>query len=654
LVVALSLTLLGQLALHSALAFDARGFALVVIGALLMAVALLDQAPPGSSPAEAASPAPAAKLSSPARVSLLAVVACGSAGLLYALQATPPPPSYLWALPAWMLLIGLYCAATLPPPHLRLPRRLPRPGALAWAALAIFALGLLARGWRGGDLPATLSGDEGRFGLETMRVLAGEITNPFSTGWLSVPTLTFFYNAPSIALLGNTLLGLRLPWLLMGALNVLTVFWLATRLQGPAVGIVTATLLALYHYHIHYSRLGLNNIADPFFTALALLLLYRAYDRKSAVDWVLCGIVIGVGQYFYFGARFIAIVAVVSIACLALRDGRRFWREHRRGLSLGAGAALVAAAPIIQYAIRYPDIYNARVNQTGILQSGWLEAAMAVRGEGPALVLLDQLQRAALAFNAYPDRTQWYGLPGPLLDIGSGALFVLGLAFACSRLFNPRIFPMVAWWGGVIVLGGMLTESPPASQRLITAAVPAVFFIALALVMITRALVQMVARPAWSRAITWGVLGLAVVAFGASSLKTYFVDYTPQRIFGSYNGIISTEIGHYARRQLGPEWRIYFLGRPAMSFDFGANLYLAPDTQGIDIDEAQSDAERLRVAGPDKDAAFIVLPFREGELAQLQAIYPGGQLDRVPSPIRPEPLFFVYRVPRAQLSAATP
>lgn len=654
-IIACVLTLFGQIALQQELAFSSTGFGLVLGGALLLALALFDQRPyQPARPVAPEPPTPPVRLTSPLRLSALALVAGGSAGLLYVFQAAPPWQNLLWTFPAWALLIALYSAAVLPAPRLRWGAPFSKLSLLSLLSLAIFLVALAVRGWDVGNIPGTLSGDEGRFGVEIRHVLAGTINNPFSTGWLSVPTMTFFYNAPSVALLGNTMFALRIPWALMGALNVLTVFWLATRLQGPAVGVVTACLLALYHYHIHFSRLGINNIADPFFTALALLLLFRAYDERSLADWVLCGVVTGVGQYFYFGARFIAIVVVASIGCLALRDGRRFWRQHGRGLLSGLGGALVTTAPIIQYALRYPDIYNARVNQTGLIQSGLLDRMVAASGESPWLILLDQLKRAALAFNAYPDRTAWYGLPAPLLGIVSGALFLLGFGYALSRLLNPRIFPMVVWWVGAIVIGGALTESPPASQRLITTAVPATFFIALALVTGAGLLATLVARPVWARTVSYGVLGVSVAAFGLASLKTYFIDYTPQRIYGNHDGMVATSLAHYAHEYLGPDWRIYFLGIPAMSFDFGPHFYLSPETEGANIEQLQTDPGDLRVAKPDKGAAFVALPFREAELNQLRALYPGGELERIQSPIGPEALYFVYRVPRERLAALAP
>ena len=356
--------------------------------------------------------------------------------LLMRTLAGPVNDDYNATLLPWAVAIGLYLFAV--PPALHRPAQ---PGALSRRSGADALTGgyrrqvvVLAGAPRSGrrvrrrdgpagagatgvgpwaDSPQTLGGDEGSQGLEAFKVLEGTIRNPFSTGWLGVPTLSFYFNAPSIALFGNTIFALRFPWALVGAATILVTFLLVSRLKGPGLGLLTAALLTTYHFHIHFSRLGSNQVADPLFVALALLLLYRGYDRRRALDWALCGVVVGLAQYSYAGARFTAIIVAACVLVLAVRD-RLCGRPLQVGGALSLlGAALLTAAPMIQHALRFPADYNARLNHVGIVQSGWLTAEAIKRHQPAWQILLDQLQRAALAFNVYPDRTMWYGSPGP-------------------------------------------------------------------------------------------------------------------------------------------------------------------------------------------------------------------------------------------------
>ncbi|MCS6883180.1 MAG: glycosyltransferase family 39 protein [Oscillochloridaceae bacterium] len=578
-----------------------------------------------------------------------------AAGLLILLTLTAlagdrpdaPRPDLNWTLASWAMAVGCYLAATATPGGwLRRPRFTP---AVLLAPLAIGALALLLRVWNIGAIPPTLSGDEGSQGLEAVRVLAGAIQNPFSTGWLGVPTMSFYFNAPGIALLGQNAAGLRLPWALVGAATVIAAYALVARLHGHTLALISAALLAGYHYHIHFSRLGSNQIADGLFATLALLCLYRGYDRRSPFDYALCGAVVGAAQYFYAGARFAGILIAAVVVVLALRDGRRFWREQGRGVAVLAGAALLSAAPMIQYALRFPDAYNARLNAVGIIQSGWLEREQVILNQGALPILVDQFWRAALAYNAYPDRTVWYGSPRPLFDLAHGALFILGLGFALTRLLDRRIFPLVAWWGGAIVLGGMLTESPPSSQRLVTTAIPAIIFVALGLTLLVQGLGQALGALHPRRLAP--VLGVATAVLAALSVRYYFVEYTPTRVYGNLNAVLATELAHYANNRLAPDSRLVFFGWPRMSSDFGTLPYLAPHLERVDVHDPLEEPVSPALAARDRQTVFVFVPERAGELDLVRFAFPNGAVEHVPSPVDGALLFSMYQLPGEEFLA---
>jgi hypothetical protein len=589
------------------------------------------------------------------------LLAAGMIGVLLVLLAAQPPlASYNKPALLWVAAIGLYLLAVAGPERLsRSSLRLPAlalrlPSDRRWLlAAGIVLLGLLLRVGRLSDFPATVGGDEGSQGLDAVAVLKGEINNPFTLGWLSVPTMAGYFNAITIKLFGNTILGLRLMWALFGSATVLLMYLLVRRLHGRPLALMTAALLATYHYHIHYSRLGATPVADPFFIALALLFFFRGYDGLGLINWALAGVAVGVSQYSYAGARFTVVLMGALLVYYLLREPRRFWREHRRGALVLIGAAVLTAAPMIQVAIRYPDDYNARINQVGIIQNGWLEREQGFRGEGAFPILVDQFRHAVLSYNAYMDNVIWYGLglERPLFDWVAGALFLLGLGYATLRIHDRRLMPMVAWWWGGIILGGMLTVSPPSSMRIVTTSVPAVFFVALALLLIWRTLERAVAWPPLRRA-AFPFAALAVFGLSFISVRWYFQDYSPRRIYGSGEGMVATDLGLYASRNLGPDWRIYFFGAPRMVYrGFSTIPYLAPEVEAKDFDDPLQPPGDPGLAKPDKNAAFIFLPHRAGDLAIIRSVYPGGTLEQVRSPLpdAKEPLYFIYKVPRELL-----
>ncbi len=566
--------------------------------------------------------------------------------LLQQLPATPGNSEYAGLAFVWLLACGLYVVAVTPPRARSrhdwgIWRRTHGRNALLLGALTLAALFL--RAWDLGEIPFVLNGDEASFGMEVLYVLNGVIRSPFTTGHLSQPTMSFFYDSLGVLLLGATTAGIRLPWAILGALTVPVTFWLVSRLKGPRVGFVAAALLTTYHFHIHYSRMNLNNIADPFWGALALLFLYRALDRRNSFDWTLAGFATAGALYFYQGARLTLVVIMAVLVYLALHERLRFWHTHRQGLLIGLGAFLILGAPIVQYALLYPDIFNARVNQASILAPGWLQREMLATGKSVVSILFDQFQHAVLAFNYYPDRSGFYGLPQPLLDPIFGALFLLGIGYGTLRIFTPgadrRLVPMVAWWWGGIILGGTLTFSPPSSQRLITLAVPTCFLIAFGLWQLVRRANQAIAGVPRS-----AVLVAMVLLFSLLSLKLYFVDFTPLRITGGVTAEFSTEIAPVLSG-LSPKYHIYFFGAPFMYWRFPTLSFLVPNANAEDVPNPITSPPPTAWIPPGRGAVFIFVPARAGEMALVQQTFPNGEVQVFRSAQHGEVLGTMYQVP---------
>lgn len=527
----------------------------------------------------------------------------------------------------WALSIICYALA-LAPPGDGVLRRWGQGLATVWRhkrlplliLLNIVVVSLLLRASFLEAVPYTLGGDEASQGLEAVRVLQGEIRNPFTTGWLGVPTLSFFFNAISIELLGMTKSGLRLPWALVGTATVVAAFFLVRRLHGLTLALATAALLGVYHYHIHFSRLGSNQIADPLFVAVSLALLYYALQRKEMWAWVATGVTVGLAFYFYAGARFTPVIVLALAALAVVALPRRAWRPHLQGILAMGGGFLLTAAPMLQYAVRFPDDFNARLNQVGIIQSGWLARELA-DGKGLLPTLWDQLQRAALAFNHYPDRTVWYGLQEPLLDPFFGALFAVGLLLSTLLVVvrrDQRLLPFVLWWWGGMLAGGMLTESPPSSQRLTTLTVPVCFFIAFALWRIIS-----LAHSAVPRLPRRLLLALGVAAFAVVSLNLYFLEFTPQYRYGGRHAELATTLEPILAQVEGTH-DAFFVGAPWMYWGFATIPFLSPDMQGRDLEEPVTAQQAAGLLRPQRGAVFIVRPERMAEMAAIQEAFPRG------------------------------
>lgn len=479
------------------------------------------------------------------------------------------------------------------------------------------------------SIPYALGGDEAWHGLLARQVIEGKLRNPFVMGYMSMPTLFYWPVSWSLRLVGDTMVGLRFPAALAGAATVPVLYLFVRRLWGRRTAFLAAAFLETYDYHLHYSRLGANNVWDALFVLLALWALVEglvARDRSQQVRaYLLVGLTMGLSAYFYTGARLLPVMIGVYLLFLWLRQRRARGGEapwpglDGRLILLLLVAFVVAAGPILGFAQAHPDDWNARVNQVGILQSGWLAREPGLTGKSTLQVLAEQLGRAAGAFHVFPDRTAWYGADRPLLGFLAGIFAMLGMVWAAMHWKDRRCFLVLLWFWSVIVTGGMLTESPPSSQRLVLAIPAVALLVALGL----EQTVGLVRRAAgldgrWERV----ALGALLLALALGSVAFYFVEFTPQRRYGTANAVTATMIGHYLA-DLDGGYDAYFFGAPSIYWAFGSMTFLAPEVEGRDVVEPLEAPPDWSLGG--QNAVFLFLPQRAAELAWVQQRWPDGE-----------------------------
>ena len=488
----------------------------------------------------------------------------------------------------------------------------------------VVALTLLAASLRFaalGSVPYTVGGDEAWHGLLARQVLHGELRNPFVMGYMSMPTAFYWPLSWALRLAGDSVVGLRIPAALVGSLTVPFLYLFARSLWGRRTALLAALFLAAWDYPIHYSRLGANNIWDPLFVLLALWALDRGLTarRWAGAYFLAVGLVMGLGMLFYTGTRLLPVLIVLYVGFVRLRRRRRM---ERLGLHLALllVAFLIAAGPMLSYALAHPNEWNARINQVGILQSGWLRQKMELSGESVPFILAEQFLRAAGAFHVFPDRTVWYGADRPLLGFGAGLFALLGMAWAAIRWHDRRYFLVLIWFWSVIIIGGMLTESPPSSQRLVIATPAVALLVAFGLVQTVRLAGRLTpGGRGWER----GALALLILLLAVGNVRYYFAEYTPARRYGGANGETATMIGRYLQGLTAGE-RVYLLGAPRLYWNFGTMRFLAPQVQGQDVAEPLQGPPDFVDRG--RGVVFIVLPHRRDELTWVQQALPGGEL----------------------------
>jgi hypothetical protein len=512
-----------------------------------------------------------------------------------------------------------------------------------WRVVLIAALlGAVAFSLRVYDLelhPYAFINDEGEVGKEAQQILNGQVTNFFDVGWASQPVWSFVPAAIFIKLLGHTAFAVRLVSVVQGAVTVSLLYLLGRDLYDSTAGILAAGVLLALPLHIHFSRLGVNNVGDAFFSTLTIWLTFRAVRRGTPLAYLLAGLAVGSAFYTYLGSRLAIALVFGSLVYMALRRPA-FVRLHARQLLIFGGAVLVVALPMAVYFIKTPDQFFARLNSEGILSNGLLQRQAVQTGQGPLGVLLDQFAKSTFVYVSAPALAQFYNSPQPYLTALAAVFFVLGLAYTIWRLGDPPFMTLFAWFWAVVIFGSTLTIGPPSSQRLLMSAPPLALMVALGLQKSANVLVS--ARLITAR-IGLAVCGLLVAVFAVQGISFYFGTYRTGHYFEDPSNDFSYEVSVKAD-SLGTGFRTFLIGSPTDYAGFGDFGYLASDVQVVDYDTVTTDS--FAALPRDKGAFFVAVPSRLADLRQVQQWLPGGTWQEVPRRYQaPQVDYYAYLVP---------
>lgn len=528
---------------------------------------------------------------------------------------------------AWLTAIGLTLVACW---------RKPSPSSLDWQDVAwmvgLFAFALFLRLTRIETIPTTLSGDEASAAFSALNVLEGRLTNPFTIGWFSFPSLFYFLNSSGIALFGRTILGLRFWATIAGSLTVVAVYATGRTLFGRTLAIFAAIILAGNHFHIHFSRIGLQNVWDGLFTMLAIASLWHGWKSGNRLSFLICGFVLGIGQYFYVTFRAIPIVFLLWSLIAALLDWPRF-RQRWWDLCSAAFLALILFLPLGLYFVENPQEFNAPLQRVTIFE-GWLDEQAIARQTSKNGVIWSQVQLSAKGIFSEPLQ-HWYNVGKPLLLPFAAGFFLLGLVLALGFLQLSHLLLLLPLF--VVIVAGALSRDAPASQRYLLVAPLVAVIAALPLGELASWIGRN--RPSWRNHAYTAALSLTLIIL-ATDLNFYFRRVYPNYTLGGYNTYIAMQLADYLQEQ--PQQQLYFFGWPRMGYDSIMSVpYLAPHIRYTNVMEPLNSEPTWNLLDP--LTSFLFLPERQGELAWVQQRYPGGTVETHLDEHK-QPLFYVYQL----------
>ncbi len=353
--------------------------------------------------------------------------------------------------------------------------------------------------------------DEIHFSTAVAELFAGtngvKLLAPFA-GITAFPWLYPYWQYEIAAVHGRNLESLRLVSAVLGTLTIPALYLLARTLFDRTTAIMAALLLATFPPHLHFSRIGLNNVADPLFGTLALAWLARGMQSGRRLDYVLAGVALGLTQYFYEGGRLLFPPLVVGWLIVVWVMRRAPTGYHWRHLAAGALAALLVALPVYTTLLAEGKSIVPRM-ETVAVGGTYYQRVLEL---GTPQTVGEHLARPFLVYVHMPETGLFYGGAQPLILETLVPVFLLGAFGLLWRGRQPGV--LILLWVVLTSAGNMLMTESAIFARYVVA-FPA---LALLLALGIRYTLPMLARRRWLPAL---MIALAV-GLAVGQMRYYF------------------------------------------------------------------------------------------------------------------------------------
>ena len=508
------------------------------------------------------------------------------------------------------------------------------------------------------DEPDPFWQDEGGFSSLGLEVARGIRTNFFFMGFDSLVSDVYELTIGiSFKLLGVGILSARLPQAIVGTITVPLFYLMLREMFDRRVALVGAAFLAVYHFHVHFSRIAFPNLYDTFWAVLVLLFAFRAIRTQRLLDFALAGLAAGLQFYFFSGARLLPLVLVILLVYMALKTRGAFVLRNFWGLGVLVSGFVIASLPAALYWDGNRGHLTSRFNNQNIFDTGWLDEQVALTGRSELHVLWDQFQHSLGALVVYDEVFQHYAAGIPLLTGIGSVFFVIGGVYALFHIYQPRFFVLFVLLLLVVIFGGALLGPPVASQRYLGTVVVSGAFVAVGVVVAAEALAKVV--PRW-RTFAPVAAGAAVLLIAFVNLNFYFGDYLPSERYGLARHYGAAQVADYLEG-FDDSYTVYFFGVAGFTTNDHGMLFRQRDKIFVEVfpdgvmfttfveavrhalGEAAAAAREGR-----PNALFLVPTERVTELMDIQEECPNGVRSEVITTPNGLTEYQWYEVPGAQ------
>ena len=474
-------------------------------------------------------------------------------------------------------------------------RAVSRRDALLLAGLLLLAAFL--RLYQLAELPQGLWYDEANIGLEGRRILTDPNFRPLYAQSTTSPAAYVYLVAGAEALLGSTVLAVRLVPALAGVLTTAVAYAVGRGLFGPWAGLCAAALFAVSRWDVTFSRVGMQGATTPLLTLLSCALALAALRSGRATAYAMLGVSLGALFWFYSANLLFPLVLLVALGALIAPAGSLL-RAQRRGLALALGGLLLVAAPVLLDTWMRPElVFNRPQNASVFKDKAPSEAAQAI-GEST----VKHLQM----FHIQGDANGRHNLPAaPMLDWATAVLMLLGLTVALKRWLDPRSALLLSWLL-VMMLPGVLSVEFEAPQGLRSiGALPAALLLATVGAHQARALLTPYLPPGrWGSAAALVGLGLVTALNAGTYFGPQAEDLATWSSYSMAESIVGRRLAETQDRGDRALVSVFYQRHPTVAFLSAADYETFDPSAHLPL---RQEADTALFLAPQEEATYLVL-----------------------------------------------
>lgn len=483
--------------------------------------------------------------------------------------------------------------------------------------IAILAIAAFFRIYRLDQMPPGIFIDQGIGGEISLRILKEHYRPIFADDVFRLLPYMLYQMAVWFAFFKATAFSLFLFTAVLSVVTIFFVYWTFKQWAGARAGLLAAYILSVMCWNVNFSRNGFPTMQVPFYMFGTLAFLQHGLRTGKRWAFVTAAFFCAGGMYTY--------QAYKIFPPLLLLWGFYEWRVGRTRLSENRRSLMVFGALTILLIL--PFFYVTFHNGSNIWREQNYNLVAQIKEEHSIKPAVTMVTRTAKMFNREGDSNERHNLPNRrMLDDITGALFVLGLAYAVTRLFQRQYFYAVTGFFAMS-LPCLLSQDPAHANRMLGTTPFIALLAAFPLVALWDRL-----REKWGRI---GELLLILILFeplflmAVQNYQFYFVS------LANFNGLWTT--GIWAGYSV-PETRIgqsiardgdqydYFLTR--RFYDYPSINFLAFDEKKIVHRLVMPENLAPLTVDGHRGIRFILMREHQGVLETLQKLYPRGTVSQ--------------------------